>query len=90
MRTINKYLLPEGGRVTIQMPEGAEILTVQAQYDWGWETSLWVAALPDNRPAARTFHVLYAECAIPSAASKYIGTVQTGDVLVYHVFEVVE
>ena len=92
---VHKYKLNMAGITELQMPEGAEILSVSSQYDgivlWA-EHTVFETPLMENRKffCASTGHVY--------DFSKYddywfVGTVQMGAVSGYfvaHVYEVVE
>lgn len=88
MKTIYKYPLPIEDVVSIDMPVGAEVLTVQMQRG---EPQLW-ALVPIDTWAPkerRLFRVAGTGHPIGSKVRRYIGTFQllNGD-LVFHVFEV--
>lgn len=88
MKTVYKFPLEIKDTQTIEMPEGAELLTVQSQ-----KGSLNIWALVDvGKPLIkRTFevfgtgHPIYYDMGIERT---YIGTAQTlGGNLVWHIFE---
>ena len=88
MKTIWKFPLQSIDRQSVQMPQGAEILTVQTQRG---QPCLW-AIVDDVAPMERrvleifgTGHEIHEEM---ETERKYIGTFQlmSGD-LVFHVFE---
>ena len=85
MKTIWKYQLRHLVTV-LDMPSGAEILTVQMQ---GEDLCIWALVDPSQPNEARQFHV-YPTGAIeaPDSAECYVGTVMNlNDSQVWHVFE---
>jgi hypothetical protein len=82
---IYKYTLETTDVQEIPMPEGAEILTVQMQFD---EPQLWALVNPDNPPVTRVIETIGTGNPIREAERNYIGTYQLqGGRLVFHVFE---
>jgi len=83
MRTIWKYeIQPE---CEIEMPRGAEILTVQAQNDI---PQLWGLVNPAAEKVKRSFHAYGTGHEVPDQPGRHIGTVQLEDgTLVFHIFE---
>jgi hypothetical protein len=83
MKKIWKWsLTPE---TLIDMPEGAQILTVQ---DQNGQPALWALVDPDARREARTFKTYGTGHPVPDNPGKYIGTFQhMNGMLVFHVFE---
>lgn len=87
-KTIYKFPLDIKDIQTIEMPDGAEILTVQVQKG---TLNMW-ALLDVEKPLTErvfevfgTGHPVYCDMGINR---KYIGTAQTmGDNLVWHIFE---
>lgn len=81
-----KYALEIGDTNLIQMPEGAEALTVQTQHG---SLCLWAKVNPDVELEDRLFVIHGTGHAIKDAQETYIGTAQMADgALVWHVFEV--
>jgi hypothetical protein len=70
----------------IEMPEGAEILTVQTQHG---EPCIWALVNPAAKKEKRYFWVFGTGHNVPvEAERKYIGTFQLeGGALVFHLFE---
>lgn len=85
MKTIWKYeLRPDGA--TVGVPEGAKILTVQAQKEL---PCIWCLVDTDARQENRTFRVYGTGHPMPVCPGDYCGTFQLmGGSLVFHVFEV--
>jgi hypothetical protein len=83
MRTIWKWTLTT--ECTLDMPQGAKILTVQEQHG---EPQLW-ALVDSNAPQERrTFRVYGTGHCCATDPGDYIGTFQLhGGGLVFHVFE---
>jgi hypothetical protein len=83
MKTIWKYtLLPQ---CVVEMPVGAEILSIQSQYG---NPRMWVL-VDDAAPTEKRFFESYATgAALPDNPGKYIATFQV-DNLVFHVFELI-
>ncbi len=87
MKTIWKYELTASDENDLQMPEGAEVLTVQVQ---GGLVCIW-AIVDDTAPlTSRCFEIFGTGHRIEdgSGKRKYVGTFQLqGGSLVFHVFE---
>lgn len=70
---------------TVEMPEHAEILTVQAQ---GEIPCIWAIVNPDNEKELRHFEIYGTGHDLTASKKKYIGTFQVnGGAFVYHLFE---
>ena len=84
MRTVWKFPLVMTDRQTVQMPMGAEILTVQMQ---GEQCCLWALCEPEN--VMRPREILIHGTGHPVGdITRYIGSVQIySGALVFHVFE---
>lgn len=84
-KTIWKYKLPSTTSF-FEMPEGAEILTVQLQ---NGTPCIWAIVNPDAKLEERTFVFVTTGGHIPAGDNqKYIGTFQLYDQqLVLHLFE---
>ena len=85
MKTIHKYVIPFDG--DLELPEGADILTVQTQHG---VPQLW-ALIDDIVPfTTRRFKVLgTGHSAEEVDGIDYLGTFQlSGGSLIFHVFEV--
>lgn len=83
MITVFKYPLELIDEQFVEMPAGAELLTVQAQHD---APMLW-ARVDTTRPAERRL-VRLAGTGNPNAVGRYLATVQLLDgTLVLHAFE---
>ncbi len=82
---IFKYPLRVADEVTIPLPAGAQVLTVQVQRG---QPCLW--AMVDLQVVAepRSFYIIGTGHPMPQLASRYVGTFQLidGD-LIFHVFE---
>ena len=88
-KTIWKYEFKTNSLVNIEMPIGAEILTVQSQQD---KTCFWALVDPKAKLKQRCFEIIGTGHTIweqqGQAERKYIGTYQLhGGDLVFHVFE---
>lgn len=91
MKTIWKFNVKITDSQEIEMPKGAEILTVQMLVSY---INLWAIVDTDAEKETRTFHVYGAGNPIPEIdllhqTRKYIGTVQQAEFYVWHVFEIV-
>jgi hypothetical protein len=86
MRTIYKYELPFNDKVTVNMPKGAEVLTVQTQ---GRGLYLWALVEPSISTVERRFEIFGTGHPITAGKRNYIGTAQVGP-YVWHVFENLE
>ena len=84
MKTIWKYGIP--ARVTVlDMPSGAEILTIQMQ---GADLCLWALVDPAQSTETRKFHAYRTGDTAPDSAERYVGTALASDgSRVWHVFE---
>lgn len=67
----------------IEMPLGAEILTVQLQ---GGCPTLWAIVRPDSTPIIRHFRIVMTGGENYNEGDKYIGTTQAHGI-VLHIFE---
>lgn len=87
MPTIWKFSFETRDGVMIDMPEGAEILSLQLQN--GMPT-IWALVHPERRLAARWFRIYGTGHPIDmEMEGEFIGTYQlAGGALVFHVFEV--
>lgn len=86
-RTIWKYPFSITDRFTLDMPEGAQILTIQNQQD---TATLWALVNPQSPRVTRHFIVVGTghPISLTWARSRYLGTVQQYDGhLVWHIFE---
>ena len=91
-KTIWKFPLPIEDKTTIEMPTGAQILTVQSQKlfeDWKAEIYIWALVDSHQPMVPRTFCVVGTGHPFEDADScEYIGTAQIdGGKLGWHVFE---
>ena len=89
-KKIFKYVLPVEGEVSLKMPEGAQILTVQTQGD---SPCLWALVDPDGSvPEVRRDFRIFGpghSIDIDLPADSYIGTFQlVGGRFIGHMFEV--
>lgn len=85
MLSIWKFEIPMHEGAEIMMPEGAEVLTVQAQRG---EPFLWARVNPDAPKIKRLFAVHGTGHPIPDDGRKHLGSFQLhGGSLVFHVFE---
>ena len=83
MKTIWKFELPKQGNV--EMPKGAEILTVQTQNE---KPCIWALVNPDAEKEERAFVIYGTGHYFQLIDYKYIGTFQLNEGrLVFHVFE---
>ena len=90
MSLVYKYSIPVGDYRNVELPEGAEILTVQAQFD---EPHMWALVDPDAPMVTRKFLLLGTghSCDEDISRSDYIGTYQLhGGGLVFHLFELTD
>ena len=89
MQTIWKFPITKPGDIiTIEMPEGSQVLTVQTQ---AGTPCLW-AVVEDsfvNNMESRQFAIVGTGHPMPNGTDRYIGTFQLhGGGLVFHVFEI--
>lgn len=84
-KRIFKYTLTIEDLQTVEMPEGAEILSVQNQ---GGDVCIWALCAPNAPKEARTFHIFGTGNPVCDNPGRFVGTVQILDgALVWHVFE---
>jgi hypothetical protein len=84
VKAIWKFTLG-GPLTTVEMPEGARILSVQMQ---AHEPQIWALVDPDAPKVKRTFKSLPTGHVSDADHENYIGTVlMSGGALVFHIFE---
>lgn len=84
MNAIWKYTL-NGPRVTLEMPQGAKILSLQVQ---GNVPQIWALVDTGQWKVSRTFRALPTGAEFDAAGLTYIGTFQINSgALVFHIFE---
>jgi hypothetical protein len=84
-KTIWKYAIPIQGRFEVEMPAGADVLSVQVQHD---EPQIWAAVDPGSPRVTYGFYIHGTGHPINPKAGRFIGTFQTnGGRLVWHLFE---
>lgn len=81
MQTIYKY--PITGS-SIEMPEGAEVLHVGAQ---GHNVFVWAKVDSEADMEKRTFIVVGTGWEVPDDSCEFVGTAQTADGFVWHLYE---
>lgn len=69
----------------IDMPIGAKILSLQVQAD---VPCIWALVEPDMEHQTRKFLVVGTGHEVDPGSSKFIGTVQMANGLVWHIFEI--
>lgn len=89
MAIIWKFPIDSGfkpdGSLILEMPQGAEILTVQVQ---GETPCVWAKVDPNLAKEARKFFIVGTGKTFPEGAAEYIGTFQmNGGALVWHLYE---
>ena len=82
-QTIWKYPLAITDEQLLDMPEGAQLLTVQVQGD---QLVLWAQVCPDHPTVNRRIVIFGSAHPMDCAYGKYVATVQTGS-LVLHVYD---
>jgi hypothetical protein len=85
MKKIGKYELNVIGRQEIDMPAGAQILSVQLQCR---TPHLWVLVDPDEEEETRIINTYGTGIPIEGVCGSFIGTYQLYEGLVFHVFAV--
>ena len=70
----------------IEMPKGAEILTIDIQNGQMFNAQMWVKVDTENEVEKRMFEVIGTGQNFDDTNRKYIGTYQDGP-FVWHVFE---
>lgn len=85
MRTIWKYEIPLRQDITLEMPQGAKILSVQTQGD---QPVLWAEVVNTKPMETRYFVLVGTGKHVPTYASKFLGTLQfEGGTYVFHLYE---
>ncbi len=85
--TIWKFALKPLSEQSIEMPENAQIISIQMQASLPY---IWAIVNPVNQKKKRVFHTFGTGTVIPEADRNYIGTYKSqDDVLVFHVFELI-
>lgn len=92
MAKVYKYDVPMAEVVTLELPEGARVLTVKMQGD---HPKLWALVDPSQRLVTREFLLVGTgqEIAHPDTdaeALPYLGSFQPGHGLIFHLFELVD
>ena len=70
----------------IEMPKGAEILTIDIQNGQMFNAQMWVKVNTENEMEKRMFEVIGTGQNFDDTNKKYVGTYQEGP-FVWHVFE---
>jgi len=88
MRTVHKYPVKLTDNFEIELPKGAQILTVQEQYDF---PQLWALVNPnENKKQKRKFRLAGTGHQIKETNLEYINSFQLEDgSLVFHLFEII-
>lgn len=85
---IYKYPLQLMDRQTLSMPDGAKILSIQAQRD---QVCLWAMVDENAQEIARTIAIYGTGQPIPDEPGTYMQTFQmAGGNLVFHAFEITD
>lgn len=85
MITMYKYQFEFAKEVTIEMPDGPTMLSVQLQ---NGVPSMWAMVNTDNAPKSYKLACYWTGEEITNADQlRFIGTVQAADNLVWHIFE---
>jgi hypothetical protein len=84
VNAIWKYTI-QGPRVTLEMPQGAKIVSLQVQDN---QPQIWALVDPSEWKISRTFRALPTGVEFNAAGLTYVGTFQINDgTLVFHIFE---
>lgn len=85
MKVIYKYPLVVAGEQQVEMPKGAQLLTVQVQRE---VFCVWAIVDTDAEKEQRTISIIGTGHPLADAASlDYLGSAQLSDALIFHVFE---
>jgi len=88
-KKVFKYVLRMDDKITLNLPKGAEVLTVQTQYD---QPCLWALVDPFAMKEKRIFRLAGTGHPIVfdmDSDYKYINTFQmNGGLLIFHLFEI--
>lgn len=96
MKSVWKFVIDDiSDEVTLQMPKGARVLTVQTQGGaeafgyFGQQLCLWAEVDTDAEKEPRRFRIAGTGHRLPDEPLTYLGTFQLrGGALVFHVYEV--
>lgn len=87
MQTIWKFKITSA-KMSLEMPDGSTVLTVQAQDNY---PNMWCLVDPNAPKVTRKFEVMITGEEFDSQCLEYVGTFQTDKgSFVGHVFEVIE
>jgi len=86
MKTIWKFQLGVGRVTDVEMPDGARVLTAQAQ---AGRVYVWATVDPSvSLTSTRSFEIIGTGWDVDEAPRRYISTVQlSGGEFIFHVFE---
>jgi hypothetical protein len=79
---IHKYTLGIRDEQTVDMPEGAKILTAQIQ---DARLCVWAVVNPEAKKVKQIFNIYGTGHELPAKTGRYVSTVQIG-FLVWHIF----
>lgn len=86
MKKIFKYKLELRARGSLELPEGADILTARFQNStFGSGLMIWAAVNPEARKERKAYAVLPTGEEVPEGL-KYLATVETPSDLIFHVY----
>lgn len=84
-QVVYKFPLSVSSNGIVNMPKGATILSVQMQDE---VPTLWALCVPSNPYEDRLFFIVgTGHIFEPASDARFIGTVQTRNGLVWHIFE---
>jgi len=81
---IFKYEVEVGARQRVSMPAGAVVLGMQQQ---GECLVMWAIVDPSAKLVYRAVSVIGTGWEVPEGVGRYVATAQTGDGLVWHLFD---
>jgi hypothetical protein len=88
IQRIYRYRLPITDAPAIELPIGAQVLSVGPPRDGRDELDLWALVDPDQVAIRTEFRIVGAGNPVPYDCGRFIGTVPThGGQLIWHVFE---
>lgn len=84
-KTIWKFQIEPNDIIKVDMPIGAEVLTVQTQFE---QPCIWAIVNPKAKTETRTFRMADTGHPVNENVKKYIGTFQLmSGQLIFHLFE---
>lgn len=85
-REVWKFPVEVTGNGKVRMPSGAQVLSVGCQAGWPEVVLIWAEVDPEAPDETREFVIVGTGRPLPKDRGAHIGTVQTQEGLVWHVW----